>query len=227
MSVPWRSTPAKYLSTPDNGDFEFGADTDFSVAFWFQSTGWSGKTALISNKDWSSDGNKGWVIGGSDSNKELKWNYKGADGSKVVFENQGAVIGNNTWHHIAVVHDRDGEATFYLDGAKIGATDISASGGSIGYEFQNSHRRRRKTPRPVMGMPPTTTSASTVASSTPPRSKPSPRRTERSFTGVIAPSPKAGASSERPGFFFGVAHDAISDAQVRLGAARAKESARV
>jgi len=39
--------------------------------------------------------------------------------------NNGLVIDDGNWHHVAVTADRDGVATFYLDGASVGTESIS------------------------------------------------------------------------------------------------------
>lgn len=50
------------LGTAD--DLNFGDATDFSVALWVKTTGWQDDAAMISNKDWNSGSNTGWVIAG-------------------------------------------------------------------------------------------------------------------------------------------------------------------
>ena len=52
---------------------------------------------------------------------------EGAAGGRVDFDGI-APIADGLWHHICVVHDRDGEATFWQDGAFMGARFIGGQG---------------------------------------------------------------------------------------------------
>ncbi|MGK0184519.1 MAG: hypothetical protein ACI9R3_000291 [Verrucomicrobiales bacterium] len=134
--------PRQYLVLEDSKILQFGESTDFSVSIWVRTTspltdnrdngGTNFDPAIISNKDWNSGLNPGWVIAANSSNGSngegnLEWNI--GDGSvRADFDPTGAVINDGDWHHIAVSHDRDDVARFYLDGVELGSVDISAIG---------------------------------------------------------------------------------------------------
>ena len=102
----------------DDADLEFGESTDFSVSIWVKGTDFNvgeSDAAVISNKNWNSGGNAGWVIDVSGGSNQLEWNIGG--GGRADYDPAGGTLLNDgAWHHIAVTHDRDGLATFYIDG---------------------------------------------------------------------------------------------------------------
>ena len=108
--------------------------SDFSVSVWINgdnsfSVNQTDGT-IISNKDWTSGNNDGWVIARGDfvGGGGWQWNFKTGDSSRVDFDlpPAGNFIEDSEWHHIAVTHDRDGDAKFYFDGGPIGSRDISS-----------------------------------------------------------------------------------------------------
>lgn len=123
----------KYVSLGTAADLSFGTSTNFSVAFWIKAVSWgSGNDPVfISNKNWNSGGNQGWVIAGQSDGSTWQWNWKASGTSRVDFE-LGGTLSDGNWHHIAVTHHRAGNATFYHDGAQVGAVSITAATGNIG-----------------------------------------------------------------------------------------------
>lgn len=134
--------PRQYLILEDSDDLRFGESTDFSVSFWVRTDsllidnrdngGTNYDPAIISNKDWNSGLNVGWVISANSSNGgnnagNLEWNI-GDGTARADFDPTDAIINDGIWHHIVVSHDRDDVATFYLDGSQIGTVDISNIG---------------------------------------------------------------------------------------------------
>lgn len=134
--------PRQYLILEDTAALQFGEITDFSVSLWVRTEspltdnrdngGTNYDPAIISNKDWNSGGNPGWVIAANSSNGNngagnLEWNIGDGD-SRADFDTTDAVINDGIWHHILVSHDRDDVATFYLDGRQLGAVDIAGIG---------------------------------------------------------------------------------------------------
>lgn len=53
------------------------------------------------------------------------------DGSAVEGINANTVLSENTWYHVAITFDRDGDATIYLNGTADGSRDISALNASL------------------------------------------------------------------------------------------------
>lgn len=108
--------------------------SDFTVQIWIRGTDFTAgqaqsDPAFISNKDWDSGGNLGWVIAdGTGSTSQYQWNFNTtAQGAgRRDFDPSGVQnYQDGLWHQIVVTHKRDGAATFYFDGTPIGAVDIA------------------------------------------------------------------------------------------------------
>ena len=121
-----------YVVLGTAGDLNFGDATDFSVALWVNTTGWQDDAAIISNKDWNSGGNTGWVIAGQGGGSgSWQWNWNVSGGSRADYDPPGPTLSDGEWNYICVTHDRDGMAKFYFDGVFQDERDISASTGTI------------------------------------------------------------------------------------------------
>ncbi len=118
----------------DANDLLFADRTDFTVSVWVLCDYVSGEgsdTAIISNKNWNSGGNQGWVIHNGYGNGRAGWNWKAADGPRRDYglpDEPGNYINGGQWHHLLVSHDRDGNADFYLDGLLKNQTEIAGDG---------------------------------------------------------------------------------------------------
>lgn len=120
---------SQYVTLGTPTDLQFGADTDFTVAFWAKSGGgWAADPAIISNKNWNSGNNTGWIVATQQAGPNWQWNLKGAVGTRRDYDPTSVVINDNTWHHICVAHTRTGNAQFYYDGKLIGTVAISGAG---------------------------------------------------------------------------------------------------
>ena len=121
------TSPGQYVDLGNSNDLQFGENTDFSVAFWFKSDGINSDPSIISNKNWNSGSNTGWILAVNSSN--LIWNFKTSDSSRLDYHMPDVV--DHNWHHIVVTHDRDGNANFYKDGNLIHTVDISGMKGTL------------------------------------------------------------------------------------------------
>ena len=115
---------AGYINVAPN-NLQFESSRNFTVSFWMKA-GSNGDTSIISNKDWDSGSNNGWVLGVN--NDKLQWNFKGKSLSRLDLKNTNntIVVGDNKWHHVVVAHDRSDKATFYVD--KVLKASISIAG---------------------------------------------------------------------------------------------------
>lgn len=110
-------------------DLKFGADTDFTVSFWFKApTPWTTDPGIVSNKNWDSGANQGWVVAGENNGNDWQWNFKGAQQTRKDFDPSAANIAGSVWRLVTVTHDRDGFAVFYHDGVEIGRVSIAGAG---------------------------------------------------------------------------------------------------
>ncbi len=104
----------------DPMDLEFGSTTDFSVSVWVKGTDFTvpettWDAAIISNKDWNSGANAGWVMDVKSGNGQFEWNI--GSGARADYDASGGQrLDDGEWHHMVVTHDRDGNATCYTDG---------------------------------------------------------------------------------------------------------------
>jgi hypothetical protein len=120
---------SQYVTLGAPADLQFGASTDFTVGFWVKTAGgWTSDPAFVSNKNWASGANTGWIIAAQQNGPNWQWNLKGAVATRKDFDPTGVALNDNQWHHICVVHSRAGNATFYHDGQSIGTVAISGAG---------------------------------------------------------------------------------------------------
>ncbi|MBL7942289.1 MAG: DUF4983 domain-containing protein, partial [Flavobacteriales bacterium] len=124
-SVSYVQLPAGTYAQPDNQDmFNFGETQDFTIECWVRAvTGYTEDPVLLSNKDWNSGYNPGFVL--SATNGQY-WKVNLGDGTDRV-DIHGGVLGPD-WTHIAVSVDRDGIMSAYENGAIVGKEDVTAIG---------------------------------------------------------------------------------------------------
>ena len=115
----------QYIDVPDHPSYHFGANGDFSIECRVRIDNIAGDPVIVSNKDWVSGFNAGYVL--SFPANGPAWKVNIGDGSRRVDINGGAIDDGN-WHHLAVTFDRDGMMTVYEDGSLIRAEDISTIG---------------------------------------------------------------------------------------------------
>ncbi|MBL0315750.1 MAG: alkaline phosphatase family protein [Flavobacteriales bacterium] len=114
----------EYAQPDDQTPFAFGSSQDFTIEFWVKTdVGFSADPSFISNKDWNSGMNPGFVISGQSGQF---WKVNIGDGSARA-DIQGGHI-NANWTHLAVSFDRDGYMKAYENGALVGLSDISGIG---------------------------------------------------------------------------------------------------
>lgn|GEM_PF-6095738 len=79
--------------------------------------------ALVTNKDWNSGGNPGWVIYAN--RNVLGVNMGDGKGNRIDFENSTTpAVDDNRWHHIYLTVDRKGDAKLYQDSLLYNSTSI-------------------------------------------------------------------------------------------------------
>ena len=108
-----------YLST--EWDPAFGTDEDFSIDFRIRSFGWDGDPAIVSDKDWNSGNNPGFVL--AFNGNSIKVNA--GSGSNRADVNGSAFVNDGAWHHVLATFDRDGNLELFLDGISQGTQDMS------------------------------------------------------------------------------------------------------
>ena len=97
---------------------------DFTVECRVRTTV-SGDYAIVTDKDWDSGYNKGWVFSFNAGGGPWKVNI--GDGSNRV-DVEGGIIDDGEWHTISATFDLDGMLTLYQDGVEVGSESISNIG---------------------------------------------------------------------------------------------------
>ena len=109
--------PAQTYAVPaDQGSFSFGATQDFTIEFWVKPNAFTGDPSLISNKNWISGYNPGFIIS---TYQGQYWKVNVGDGFDRL-DISGGNLTANEWRHLAVSFDRDGLMTAYEDGVFVG-----------------------------------------------------------------------------------------------------------
>lgn len=102
--------------------FNFGTNQDFSVECRVRTTN-AADVAIVTNKDWNSGNNPGWVFSFGGNGEPWKVNI--GDGNDRVDVN-GGNIADGEWHTLSATFDRDGNLTIYEDGVEAGSSSLAA-----------------------------------------------------------------------------------------------------
>ncbi|SHM39464.1 DUF4983 domain-containing protein [Flavobacterium saccharophilum] len=116
----------KYASTT-NALYNFGTSS-FTVECRVKTSGYSSDPALVSNKNWASGKNRGFVIC---ANTGGVWKVNIGDTQNRV-DISGGTITDGKWHHLTLVVDRTAKLVkTYQDGAFVGQATIPNNFGSL------------------------------------------------------------------------------------------------
>ncbi|AFD05866.1 putative AP superfamily protein [Solitalea canadensis DSM 3403] len=107
-----------------NTAYDFGSNQDFTIECRIKTTGFAGDPAIVSNKDWDSGNNKGFIFAA----KGNSWKVNVGDGSNRIDFEGGYPINDGKWHHLAVTFSRTGTMKAYQDGMYLGAVNMSNIG---------------------------------------------------------------------------------------------------
>lgn len=124
----------------DNGERLDQTTNDFTLSAWVEHTGDASQAnAIVINKrnNGAGPGNPGftWFLedDAGDNTQQLV-----LDDGTVATGNSNTDVPLNEWHHVGVTVDRDGNATFYLDGVADGSFSVAANTASLanGIDFR-------------------------------------------------------------------------------------------
>ncbi len=114
-----------HAQLPLDPKLNFGTG-DFSIAFWIKvdpTVPPTSDPAIISNKDWGSGGNPGFLIaldGADDPANNHMWTSNIADGTGRLDwdadDNNAPNLVDGQWHFVAVAYDRSATMNVYVDG---------------------------------------------------------------------------------------------------------------
>ena len=122
-----------YIVVGDPPSLDMGTD-DITIAIWLNRLGSTGQQRLYIKR-----GGVTWYDLYFNANDEVVGSLAVSWPPLGGFNSAPTTITDSSWHHIAVVFDRDGKGHIYIDGLARGTpADISAQGGSLdnaGYVF--------------------------------------------------------------------------------------------
>ncbi len=126
FSTAANGTAFNYVTLGLRPDLSLGATTDFTISLWARLTAWTGDPAFISNKNWGSGGNTGYVLA-TDADGRFQWNYReAAPNTRKDYDGPGGTFTpGGDWHHLAVTFQRGGNAQTYLDGVLVDTRSLS------------------------------------------------------------------------------------------------------
>lgn len=117
----------QYVAPQSPGNlFEFGSSQDFSIEIRVKYTALAGDAAFISDKNWNSGANAGFVFS-TPASDQTKWKVNVADGTNRI-DVTGSTINDGNWHHLTATFDRDGLLNIYQDGQLAGQAVMSSVG---------------------------------------------------------------------------------------------------
>src|SRR5262249_43773371 len=130
-----------YITLGNPDDLNFDGTSDISFSWWgmYNEADQHDDIPWLSNKDWWSGGNRGWIRAAEDKGNGggLRWNYRarGEDRRDIPGPYAGTGWGDGNWHHYVVTFARGvgGQAIVYQDGAVVDSRDLNNSNLSLGY----------------------------------------------------------------------------------------------
>ncbi len=99
----------------------FGSNQDFTVELWVKPEQSQNDPVILSDKNWASGSNKGFVIFQNGST----WRVNIGDGTNREDVTGGDIFSDGKWHHIAVSFDRDGLMRLYQDGIEVASANLA------------------------------------------------------------------------------------------------------
>lgn len=131
-----------YVTLGYPNDLNFGSDldsggaTDFSISFWVKILSQHDDKPFISNKDWDSGGNPGWVV--ASQRNGIKWNYRddainepGIGSSRRDSHSVAPQLEDGGWHHVVVTFARHSEGKIYVDGVLMDTSSLAPDSTNI------------------------------------------------------------------------------------------------
>ncbi|MEM7105145.1 MAG: LamG-like jellyroll fold domain-containing protein [Bacteroidota bacterium] len=98
--------------------------SNFTIEMMVKADTWNGDPAILSNKNWNSGYNPGFVIA---ANTNGQWKFNIGTGTNRI-DLDGENIDDGQWHHIAVVYNSSGLKALYQDGILVDSTSHTLSG---------------------------------------------------------------------------------------------------
>jgi hypothetical protein len=108
------------LGTPDDLNFDGSCDVSFSWWGMYNASDQHDDIAWLSNKDWLSSSEVGWIIASQQGGGVIRVNFRSHGEAKIDYNGGGnANWGDGQWHHYVVTWTRGDGGTVYQDGALV------------------------------------------------------------------------------------------------------------
>jgi hypothetical protein len=133
------NSTSSYITLGNPVDLNFDGSTDISFSWWGQylAANQHDDIPWLSNKDWNSGGNRGWVLASESGGNGLRWNFRayGETRRDIPSPYAGSGWDDGMWHHYVATFTRGagGQAVVYQDGALVDNRDLNNSSLVVGY----------------------------------------------------------------------------------------------
>lgn len=124
------------LGTPDDLNFDGSCDVSFSWWGLYNAADQHDDIPWLSNKDWLSSGELGWVLASQEGGGSIRVNFRSRYEKKIDYKG-GSTWGDGQWHHYAVTWSRGdaGVGTIYQDGLQVASVPLNGASVIISYPF--------------------------------------------------------------------------------------------
>jgi hypothetical protein len=112
------------LGTPVQ--LKFGTN-DFSIALWAKIAFQNDDKPFISNKDWGSGGNLGWVL--ATEGGGMKWNIRDDQSGRRDSPTVAPQLNDGSWHNLVVTFIRSSIGSIYVDGQLVNTANVAPDAG--------------------------------------------------------------------------------------------------
>jgi Concanavalin A-like lectin/glucanases superfamily len=124
------------LGTPDDLNFDGSCDVSFSWWGLYNAADQHDDIPWLSNKDWLSSTELGWVIASEEGSSGIRVNFRSRYERKIDYRG-GSNWGDGQWHHYVVTWSRGdaGVGTVYQDGAQVASVPLSGVSVTLSYPY--------------------------------------------------------------------------------------------
>lgn len=131
-SIRLNSTPDSSIQIEKNTNLRFLDSENFSLSFWIRVPRYNkfdkdkdlnNEYTIVNNMDTAT---KGFKI--SIKNGILLWTLKGTQQKTVEIPLSNTKVSDNIWRHVAIINNKAGNCTIYVDGAQKNAVSLSGLG---------------------------------------------------------------------------------------------------
>jgi hypothetical protein len=139
---------SSYITLGTPNDLNFDGTVDVSFSWWglYNASDQHDDIAWLSNKDWLSSGELGWIIASQDGGNNIRVNFRSHYEAKIDYHGAGpANWGDGQWHHYVVTWTRGDGGTVYQDGSLVAQTPFPTASLVLSYPSPGSNATNLQT----------------------------------------------------------------------------------